>query len=708
MEIPKPQPRAGFLVNVEGMAVDETSECSVEEVGTCERTEKNACLRSCVRPSIISHSDSSFCTHSSETSSNNIHSSFPVNSSFKEVLDITYNVNGYRTVNVERKSEHKFENSRFESGKNSVRVQQSQMRRTVKISDRVPIFHYESEKEQQSDETNTSILDVLRGNKSWPFKRSNSNDSPLLPSALTSSMLQPNCEVSASFDQKIREETLGFTNNKETRSISVISSEMCSSHKHITGSGGVSSSGSTVTSYRSQSSANELRTESCIKPTNYNVQTNSMLPMSPNSSLGINSSSASVGQGTTASGIASIPFVPNSKYNDPHVLMMVYGSAAQCKKVGGCGLRWVPRSQVPPVNAASQDMQMDKDGTLEISFDEWRDYLLFHPSANLRDIILYWRHATNLDVGEDLSIPDDFSAEEWVSGKWWRHLVAGGVAGMVSRTCTAPLDRLKVFLQVHGSHKFKSLRQCIKYMIDEGGIKSLWRGNGINVIKIAPESAFKFAAYEQAKSVIMKNFGAADRELSIYERFAAGSFAGGFSQSVIYPMEVLKTRLALRKSGQYTGIFDAAKQIYRTEGPRSFYRGYVPNLLGIIPYAGIDLAVYETLKKRYAQLSPGQKDPSVFVIIGCGALSSTCGQLASYPLALIRTRLQAQVLSKDATVRPDVPTTSLGIFKQIIQKEGPMGLYRGITPNFMKVAPAVSISYVVYEKSREALGVRMT
>jgi solute carrier family 25 phosphate transporter 23/24/25/41 len=75
-------------------------------------------------------------------------------------------------------------------------------------------------------------------------------------------------------------------------------------------------------------------------------------------------------------------------------------------------------------------------------------------------------------------------------------------------------------------------------MIDEGGIKSLWRGNGINVIKIAPESAFKFAAYEQAKSVIVKNLGAADRELSIYERFAAGSFAGGFSQSVIYPMEV--------------------------------------------------------------------------------------------------------------------------------------------------------------------------
>ena len=68
----------------------------------------------------------------------------------------------------------------------------------------------------------------------------------------------------------------------------------------------------------------------------------------------------------------------------------------------------------------------------------------------------------------------------------------------------------------------------------------------------------------------------------------------------------------------------------------------MPNLLGIIPYAGIDLAVYETLKKRYALMSPGEKDPSVLVIIGCGALSSSCGQMASYPLALIRTRLQAQ------------------------------------------------------------------
>ena len=55
----------------------------------------------------------------------------------------------------------------------------------------------------------------------------------------------------------------------------------------------------------------------------------------------------------------------------------------------------------------------------------------------------------------------------------------------------------------------------------------------------------------------------------------------------------MKTRLALRKTGQYAGIFDCGRQIAQQEGWKSFYRGYVPNLLGIIPYAGIDLAIYE-------------------------------------------------------------------------------------------------------------------
>jgi solute carrier family 25 phosphate transporter 23/24/25/41 len=152
-------------------------------------------------------------------------------------------------------------------------------------------------------------------------------------------------------------------------------------------------------------------------------------------------------------------------------------------------------------------------------------------------------------------------------------------------------------------------------MLKEGGWTSLWRGNGINVIKIAPESAIKFMVYEQVKRFIR---GQENRPMTIFERFVAGACAGSTAQTLIYPMEVLKTRLALRKSGEFKGMIDAAKKIYVNEGLRSFYRGYIPNILGIIPYAGIDLAVYETLKKTYLSNHTQQDVPNVWLLLACG------------------------------------------------------------------------------------------
>lgn len=187
----------------------------------------------------------------------------------------------------------------------------------------------------------------------------------------------------------------------------------------------------------------------------------------------------------------------------------------------------------------------------------------------------------------------------------------------------------------------EGMGKCLSRMLQEGGLSGMWRGNGINIIKIAPESAIKFAAYEQVKRLILGE--RQNQPLEIQERFVAGATAGAFSQTIIYPLEVLKTRLALRKTGQYSGIVDAAKKIYAREGLRCFYKGYIPNILGIVPYAGIDLAVYETLKKKYIHKYHMQNEqPGMLLLLACGSASCTLGQVCSYPLALVRTRLQAQ------------------------------------------------------------------
>ncbi|CAB3399703.1 unnamed protein product [Caenorhabditis bovis] len=362
--------------------------------------------------------------------------------------------------------------------------------------------------------------------------------------------------------------------------------------------------------------------------------------------------------------------------------------------------------------------QMDQSGSSSIDLDEFQSFMLLYPSSDMREMVDFWRHNLIIDIGEDSQVPEDFTPQEMQSGIWWRHLVAGGVAGAMSRTCTAPFDRIKVYLQVHSTKSNKlGVTNCVRLLHAEGGLKSFWRGNGINVIKIAPESAIKFMSYDQVKRWIQEYKG--NSELTTIERLFAGSTAGAISQSAIYPMEVMKTRLALRRTGQLDkGMFHFAHKMYTKEGIKCFYKGYVPNLLGIIPYAGIDLTVYETLKSFYVKYYTDVKEPGVMALLACGTCSSTCGQLASYPLALVRTRLQARDSKTNINfnynfipaIAPNSnqPDTMIGQFSYILKNEGFTGLYRGITPNFMKVIPAVSISYVVYEKVRKKLGANMS
>jgi hypothetical protein len=113
--------------------------------------------------------------------------------------------------------------------------------------------------------------------------------------------------------------------------------------------------------------------------------------------------------------------------------------------------------------------------------------------------------------------------------------------------------------------------------------------------------------------------GSNQETLGILERFVAGSLAGAIAQSSIYPMEVLKTRLALRKTGQFSGIADCAKHIFRKEGMAAFYKGYIPNLIGIIPYAGIDLAVYEVGVSEWREL----KGSCLIMLVSLSSLATT-------------------------------------------------------------------------------------
>lgn len=209
---------------------------------------------------------------------------------------------------------------------------------------------------------------------------------------------------------------------------------------------------------------------------------------------------------------------------------------------------------------------------------------------------------------------------------------------------------LQTETQTHRAYShWVSIRKGIYKIYKDGGIWSFFKGNGLNVLKIMPESALKFYFFESSKDFLAVRFGQDKDNLSLPLRFVAGGTAGLISQFAIYPIETIKTRTMSQitttkdyslKGGQENSIVTSIKNLYKENGIRAFYRGVKPALVGIVPYAGVDLAVFETLKSTWVSLSPENKTSNMPtpIMLACGMLSGTCGAVLMYPLSLIRTR----------------------------------------------------------------------
>ncbi|KPV72307.1 uncharacterized protein RHOBADRAFT_8137, partial [Rhodotorula graminis WP1] len=346
---------------------------------------------------------------------------------------------------------------------------------------------------------------------------------------------------------------------------------------------------------------------------------------------------------------------------------------------------------------------VDRNGDGFISFDEWRDFLLLLPRPiSMKEVWRYWQarplarpsmsrltqdgdgelplppsrplpyrgpaaaapssaHENVHDEDEDEHGPmDDMFAG---AGKF---LLAGGMAGAVSRTATAPFDRLKVYLITSATGPpcpdltaaaakagkkpprpgAGSLTKAIRTVYNQGGgIKAFWTGNGLNIIKIFPESAIKFLSYESAKRVFAQYWDRVPDQtlISNSSRFVAGGIGGVVSQFCIYPIESLKTRVMSSSGGGTKGnalILQTARDMWAKGGFRFFFRGLPAGLIGVFPYSAIDMSTFEGIKLAY--INWAGEEPGIAGSLCFGAISGGVGASSVYPLNLVRTRLQAQ------------------------------------------------------------------
>ena len=170
------------------------------------------------------------------------------------------------------------------------------------------------------------------------------------------------------------------------------------------------------------------------------------------------------------------------------------------------------------------------------------------------------------------------------------------------------------------------------------------------------------------------------------------------SQAVVYPLDTLKFRMQNEtvKGGLHGNklILQTAQKMWAQGGIRPFYRGLSMGLVGMFPYAAIDLGTFEYLKrslvsqrmKKYGY-SHDKAMPGNFFLALMGGFSGAFGASIVYPINLLRTRLQCQ----GTVSHPRTYTGIVDVARQTVQGEGMRGLFKGLTPNLLKVIPAVSI-----------------
>lgn len=145
---------------------------------------------------------------------------------------------------------------------------------------------------------------------------------------------------------------------------------------------------------------------------------------------------------------------------------------------------------------------------------------------------------------------------------------------------------------------------------------------------------------------------------------------------------------------RYTGLINAFIRIHEEEGILTFYRGYVPTLIGIIPYAGISFFTYETCKKLYSEHFH-QDSITPLHRLAFGACAGLFGQSTTYPLDIIRRRMQADGMYGERRKEyAHIWTTA----KYVYKTEGlRKGLYKGLSMNWVKGPIAVGISFTVFD-----------
>ncbi|KAF2716014.1 mitochondrial carrier [Polychaeton citri CBS 116435] len=341
--------------------------------------------------------------------------------------------------------------------------------------------------------------------------------------------------------------------------------------------------------------------------------------------------------------------------------------------------------------------------------------------------------------------------------------VAGGIAGCAAKTVVAPLDRVKILFQASNPQFAKytgswdGFVRALRDIYRTDGGQGLFRGHSATLLRIFPYAGIKFLAYEQIRALMIPT---KEQETHV-RRFITGSLAGCCSVFATYPLEVIRVRLAFEtRSSQRKGFADICRIIYNERPPpvqltassiegsnpgpalhtaastvaatsnavtrvtpsnglANFFRGFTPTLWGMLPYAGCSFLTHDAAgdlmrhpklapytlqplsERSQSSLAPGKPPPlRASAELFTGALAGFVSQTVSYPLEVIRRRMQVGGVVGDGH-----RLSMVEVGRNILRDRGWRGFYVGLGIGYIKVIPMAATSFYAYERGKVWLGI---
>jgi solute carrier family 25 (adenine nucleotide translocator) protein 4/5/6/31 len=291
-------------------------------------------------------------------------------------------------------------------------------------------------------------------------------------------------------------------------------------------------------------------------------------------------------------------------------------------------------------------------------------------------------------------------------------LLIGGTIGAISKTVMAPVERVKLLMQTQDSNpkvisgevkRYSSIGDCFSRVRGEQGMLAFWRGNLVNCLRYAPQQGSALAFNDFLNALFPVYNSNTEFWKSFAVKLTSGGLAGAIANTICYPFDFARTRLASdlgTGKGQFNGIFDCIATTVRNQGITGLYTGWSVTVMGAFVYRAGQLGCF----KQIQDLNPWAKDKGTKGAVSSFLAVTTARTVImpfNYPFDTVRRRM---MLESEKPKDKRIYKGSLDCFFQVFRKEGTKGMYKGMVPELFRGVGG-SLVIVAYDRVKVIFGI---